>query len=187
MSDSLLPPNATAAEVAIEAAAARVGAVPVPIRDSWNPATCPAALLPWLGWAFSVDDWDPQWSEERQRAVVAAAVEVHRRKGTRGAVLAALAAAGWPSAEVFEGWGRHFYDGSFSHDGSIQHTQPDHWAEYRVRVDTPVTNPQADFIRSMLKNIAPLRCHLKQLDFTAAPATYDGSIRHDGLYTHGVA
>ena len=79
MSDSLLPPNATAAEVAIEAAAARVGAVPVPIRDSWNPATCPAALLPWLGWAFSVDDWDPQWSEERQRAVVAAAVEVHRR------------------------------------------------------------------------------------------------------------
>ena len=186
MSD-LLPPNATAAEVAIAAATARVGAVPVPIRDSWDPATCPVSLLPWLAWGLSVDDWDPAWSVSTQRAVIAASIEVHRRKGTRAAVVVALAAAGWPGAEVFEGWGRHFYDGAYAHDGAIQHDEPDHWAEYRVRVERAMTNPQADFVRSVLATVAPLRCHLKQLDFTAAPALYDGAILHDGTYNHGVA
>ena len=50
--NSLLPRNATGAERAIEGATARVGAVPTPFRDLWNPDTCPAALLPWLAWAY---------------------------------------------------------------------------------------------------------------------------------------
>ncbi|MGS4945207.1 phage tail protein I, partial [Meridianimarinicoccus sp. RP-17] len=73
MSDlSLLPPNATPVERGFEAAGARITALPVPVRDTWNPATCPATLLPWLAWALSVDNWDPTWTEGQQRAVIAA-------------------------------------------------------------------------------------------------------------------
>ncbi|MCD9122183.1 phage tail protein I, partial [Cupriavidus sp. UGS-1] len=28
-----------------------IAGVPVPLRDLWNPATCPPALLPFLAWA----------------------------------------------------------------------------------------------------------------------------------------
>jgi len=90
--NSLLPPNATPQETAIEAATARIAAVPVPNAALWSPATCPAALLPWLAWALSVDEWDGTWPVAQQRAVIAASVGVHRKKGTRGAVVAALAA-----------------------------------------------------------------------------------------------
>jgi phage tail P2-like protein len=86
----LLPPNATPQERALSEATARVGDVLVPIRTLWNPQTCPAALLPWLAWAMSVDDWDATWTEQQKRDVIAASVEVHRHKGTIGALKAAL-------------------------------------------------------------------------------------------------
>lgn len=92
MSDSLLPPNATPLERALEAATCRVDAIPVPLRALWNPSTIPAPLLPWLAWGVSVDDWNPDWTDPQKRAVVAASIDVHRHKGTVGAMLTALAA-----------------------------------------------------------------------------------------------
>ncbi len=86
MSDTLLPPNATATEKNIEAATARVGSMAVPVRDLWNPQTCPASLLPWLAWALSVDNWDKYWDEATKRSVIAASISVHYKKGTVGAV-----------------------------------------------------------------------------------------------------
>ena len=187
MSDSQLPPNATAAEVAIEAATARVGAVPVEIRTVWHPDVCPAEILPWLAWALSVDNWDPQWPVSTQRAVISAAVEVHRRKGTRAAVVQALSAAGHPQADVRERYGRKFRDGSLTYNGAVLHDEPDHWAEYRVFLERPMTNDQAQLVRGILGAIAPARCHLKQLNFTAAAHTHNGAIRRDGSYNYGSA
>ena len=43
---TLLPPNATALERALASVIARISDVPVPIGDLWNPARCPAPLLP---------------------------------------------------------------------------------------------------------------------------------------------
>ena len=95
MSDVLLPPNATPQELAMEQASARVGDVPTPVRDVWNPDTCPAALLPWLAWAYSVDNWDATWTPAQQRDSIRASVDVHRYKGTIGAVRDALDALGF--------------------------------------------------------------------------------------------
>ena len=67
---SLLPQNATDPERAIEDAM-RAGIDVSAIGSLWNPATCPLALLPWLAWAWSVDEWDLAWSEAQQRAMVA--------------------------------------------------------------------------------------------------------------------
>lgn len=84
--NSLLPNNATPQEEAIDLATARIGGIEVPNRSLWNPDTCPADLLPWLAWAFSVDQWDAEWSVEQKRAIVAASLFVHKRKGTPAAV-----------------------------------------------------------------------------------------------------
>lgn len=83
---SLLPPNASEFERAIEASTARLSDVPVPLRHLWNPATCPATLLPWLGWGVSIDFWDPAWTVQEKRAAIAGAIEQQRRKGTRASL-----------------------------------------------------------------------------------------------------
>ncbi|BBD08449.1 phage tail protein I [Desulfovibrio ferrophilus] len=95
MSNHLLPPNSTPRERALSEACSCLSAVPVPIRSLWNSATCPELLLPWLAWALSVDEWDVTWSEKQKRATIAAAVAVHRIKGTRGALNRAISALGY--------------------------------------------------------------------------------------------
>lgn len=92
---ALLPPNATAQEVALSEAVARVGDVPVIVREVWNADTCPADLLPWLARAVSVDVWDANWSSDQKRATIRSSLTVHREKGTIGAVRKAMAALGF--------------------------------------------------------------------------------------------
>jgi phage tail P2-like protein len=93
---SLLPPNATAQERALELATARLGEVPVPIANLWSADNCPDALLPWLAWAMAVDVWDPFWSTTQKRAAIRNSVAVHRTKGTVAALKTALQGIGWP-------------------------------------------------------------------------------------------
>lgn len=81
---SLLPPNSTSLERAIEAAAYE--SPEIPLRTLYNPDTCPAHLLHQLAWAWSVDRWDETWSEAVKRSVCRSAFFVHSRKGTIGAL-----------------------------------------------------------------------------------------------------
>ncbi|WP_028318387.1 phage tail protein I [Desulfobulbus elongatus] len=92
---SLLPPSATAQERALAETIARISDVPVLVRESWNPDTCPAALLPWLAWAFSVDEWQSEWSEASKRAVIKTALYVHKKKGTLSALKRAVEPLGY--------------------------------------------------------------------------------------------
>lgn len=101
--NSLLPDHSTEAERAIEQATARLGNVDVPITRLWNPATCPADILPWLAWAFSVDRWDPMWTEAQKRAIVAGSIFVHKRKGTPAAVKSVINAI-FGGEDVVEAW-----------------------------------------------------------------------------------
>lgn len=85
MTNSLLPPNATRLERALEVGGARIVDVHAP-ADIDDPMTCPVELLPWLAWGLSVDTWDADWTEADKRAAVAGSIELHRRKGTRMSV-----------------------------------------------------------------------------------------------------
>lgn len=97
MSDArLLPPNATLLERNAATACAQATALPVALRDLWDPEACPAAMLPWLAWAWSVDTWQDQWTERQKRDTVKAALAVQQIKGTAGAVRQALDAMGIP-------------------------------------------------------------------------------------------
>ncbi|WP_292065997.1 phage tail protein I [Brevundimonas sp. UBA7664] len=82
----LQPPNTRKGDRALELASARLAAVPVVFPVVWNPETCPADLLPWLGWGLSIDIWDPAWPEETKRQMIAQAIERQRRKGSVAAV-----------------------------------------------------------------------------------------------------
>lgn len=99
----LLPPNSTALERAAAQALAQLADVPVPLREIWNPDTCPAAVLPYLAWAFSVDRWDSSWSETVKRNVIKAAFFVHKRKGTISALRRVVEPLGY-LLRVVEWW-----------------------------------------------------------------------------------
>lgn len=94
MSD-LLPYNATDQERALAETTSRISDVPVVVREVWNHETCPSNALPWMAWAFSVDDWDTNWTDEQKRQVIKESVYSQRIKGTIGAVKKQLAALGY--------------------------------------------------------------------------------------------
>ncbi|UEP31751.1 phage tail protein I [Burkholderia sp. B21-007] len=86
MAGDLLPPNASPLLRAIAAANARLGEVPVPIRDLMNPDTIRLDLLPWLAWHLGVVTWKDDWPERIKRARVKAAIPIARKNGTAAAV-----------------------------------------------------------------------------------------------------
>lgn len=100
---SLLPPNTLPTERALEAAAARVGDVAVPLRSLWNPWTCPVELLPWLAWSLSVDTWRTDWPEHIKRSRLASAISIHRHKGTVKSVRDVVQSLGG-AIEITEWW-----------------------------------------------------------------------------------
>lgn len=105
IADAILPRTAAPIERAVlMAELARIATVdPAVIVTIWNPATCPAVLLPWLAQGVSVDVWSDAWPEAQKRAVIAASPMVHRLKGTLGAVQRALAAFSLES-RIVEWW-----------------------------------------------------------------------------------
>ncbi|MGE7139661.1 phage tail protein I [Luteibacter sp. NPDC031894] len=84
--NSLLPPNASDLERAIEAAGMAVLDIPVPIATLWNPDAIAVDQLPYLAWSLSVDSWKPYWSVAIKRNRVKTAIDIARRKGTVKAV-----------------------------------------------------------------------------------------------------
>lgn len=184
---NLLPINATAQEHAIDDATARVGGVPIVVRQLWNPETCPNNLLPWLAWAFGVDEWDQGWSDDSKREVIRAAVPIQRRKGSVWSVKEVVRAAGYGNSTLIEGNSIQFYNGSGTHNGSFTYGDLAEWARYRFILAKPISNVQAGQVRRLLEYTAPARCHLVELIFTQASNLYDGKITYNGAYNHGVA
>ncbi|HFI9074817.1 TPA: phage tail protein I [Escherichia coli] len=84
--NSLLPSGSTSLERRLAQTCSGISDLQVPLRDLWNPATCPVSFLPYLAWAFSVDRWDEGWTESVKRQVVKDAFYIHQHKGTTSAV-----------------------------------------------------------------------------------------------------
>ena len=154
----LLPPNASRLERALSQAAALIHR-PEVIGSLWSAATCPAALLPWLAWSLSVDEWDEAWPHERKQQAVLQAVQLHQKKGTPWAVLRALEIRGYQGCELIE-----FKD--YARWEGVGGFVIDHWAQYALRVQTAdeIWNAQAQqSIRQTAKRYAPMRSHLVAL------------------------
>ena len=98
----LLPPNATQLLRDLESVFGDSFDLPTLNRYVVNPDLAPVHILPWLAWALSVDDWSDNWSEQVRRNVIKASVEVHRKKGTIGALKKALQAFNYTNVKVEE-------------------------------------------------------------------------------------
>lgn len=187
----LLPPNATAQEHAITQACAPLGDLAVP--RIWNPYTCPPAALPALAWALSVDEWDDTWPLDVRRATVAAALQIHARKGTVSSIKAALTAAGLINpalgytAQIYEGAGSLNYDGTGTYDGVSDHSAGGNWATYQVVLNRPITLAQAAFARRLLAATVPARCHLAAFLNPTSNWLHDGTVIRDGSVSYGVS
>ncbi|MDD4556504.1 MAG: phage tail protein I [Alphaproteobacteria bacterium] len=101
---SILPPNSTSLLKDFEAASDTRFSIlqDNPLRWLNNPDHCPEYILPWLGWALSVDVWNENWAVSIRRNVIKASVGIHRNKGTIGALKQALEAFRFDNVKVEE-------------------------------------------------------------------------------------
>ena len=149
--DSLLPPNASPLERAIESViASRLAAVPVPVSDMASAHRIVPAALPFLAWGLSVDDWSPAWPLSLQRDATAASLATHRLKGTVGAVRRALTALA-VDVEIVEWWQR--VPRGRAHTFSVIG-----WVSDALAADGPVHAGQLwASLRGVLENTKPAR------------------------------
>lgn len=117
--NTLLPPGSSALERRLALTCSGISDLQVPLRDLWNPATCPARFLPYLAWAFSVDRWDESWAESTKRRVVQDAFYIHQHKGTISAVRRVVEPFGF-LIRVLEWWQSGEQPGTFRLDIGVQ-------------------------------------------------------------------
>lgn len=182
----LLPPNASALEHRLDVSFEESIDLPVNISPVWNPATCPIEMLPHLAWGFSVDFWDEDWPEEDKRQVVALSLQVHRHKGTPGAVKDALRAAGYGEVDIIDGLDARTRDGSVLRDGRYFHSTYRNWALFRLIVHKPVSIKQAAQIRTICDRTRREVCKLLAVHFDRALNLHNAVIYRDGSFTRGI-
>ncbi|KAA6048178.1 phage tail protein I [Pantoea sp. Bo_7] len=145
MNERLLPTGSSPLEVAAAEALAGLGSLDVPLRQLWNPRTCPVALLPYLAWAWSVDRWDAGWSESTKRAVVESSQYVHRHKGTIGAIRRVVEPLGY-LIRVIEWWKTNEAPGTFRLDVGV--------------LDTGITEEMYNELERLIADAKPCSRHL---------------------------
>ena len=192
MSDvSLLPSSATHLQHALALATAKATDLNHNvIRDSRNPMTCAADLLPWLAWENSIDDaegWVFAEGETEKRALIADYIAKHEYKGTPYSIRRLFRDLGLGEIDIIEDVGKIRYDGKVTHDGTYLHgSTGDTWATYNIIVkEQPITNDQADFLKTILRGIAPARCELRQIIYTRVAIRYNNTAIYDGTYNYG--
>jgi len=151
MSDlpTLLPPNAQAIELDLEQLSARLQGLADPVQGLWDASICPAHLLPYLAWAFSIEVWEASWSEAHRRQVLVDAVAVHRRKGTIGSVRRALGNIGFRT-EISE-W--------FQHGGDPHTFRVDAYGADVFAAGYQIDPALLQMLALVLVNIKPERSH----------------------------
>lgn len=185
---SLLPPNSSRLEKKLSQTFADIRRIPVPINLIWSAQHCPPALLPWLAWSLSVDEWDDEWTEENKRQAILNSIFIHKHKGTVASIRRVLASAGYGDIEIVENLDLQRYDGSGKHNADHFYGDENlHWAMYRIYLKKPITIEQAEQVKTLLANTAPARCWLMGMNFEQALNLYNNHIIYDGTYSHGVA
>ncbi|PKB88496.1 phage tail protein I [Ewingella americana] len=118
---TLLPPASSALERRLAEACADMADLDVPLRQLWDPATCPVSFLPYLAWSRSVDRWDENWPESTKRRVIQSSWFIHRHKGTIGAIRRVVEPLGY-LMNVTEWWETNDEAGTFRLDIGVLET-----------------------------------------------------------------
>lgn len=185
----LMPPNASLLERRITAVAADIERADAPIHTLWDAQRVPLQMLPWLAWAVGVDDWSRHWPEQTQRAAVADAIQIRRRRGTPWAIRRALEVLGYNDVEILEHaqqdqeWqdaGGSYLDACWLLDAARQlggdlvdppRVVTVSWAQYALGfnvADAPMRVRDQRRLRRRIEDAAPLRSELVALIYRYA-------------------
>lgn len=164
---SLMPSGSSAMERRLAEACSGITGLNVPLRDLWNPATCPVSFLPYLAWAFSVDRWDEGWAESVKRQVVLDAFYIHQHKGTISAIRRVVEPFGF-LIRVIEWWKTGEAPGTFRLDIGVQ--------------DQGITEETYHELERLISDAKPCSRHLLGMSINLqvsgetriASASYDG-------------
>ncbi len=188
---TLLPTSATELQQALDLVTAQSTALDHNIiRMSHDPLTCDPSLLPWLAWAASIDDaegWVFAEGETEKRALIANYIRKHELKGTPASIRQLFRDLGLGEIDIIEDIGKIRYDGAVTHNGDYIHgSTGGTWATYSIIVkERPITNDQAEFLKTILRGIAPARCELRQVTYTRVAIRYNAVANYDGTYNYG--
>ncbi|MEA8784035.1 phage tail protein I [Klebsiella aerogenes] len=147
MNNSLMATGSSQLEQRAAEACAVISDLSIPLRDLWDPWKCPVKFLPYLAWAFSVDSWDENWSEEEKRVVTSEAFWLHQRKGTIAAVRFVVEKMGY-SISIDEWW-----------------QVADPAATFRLEVDVNdigITSRMLDELTRLINDAKPVSRHLSR-------------------------
>lgn len=133
------------------AACAVISDLSVPLRDLWNPDACPVKFLPYLAWAFSVDSWDEDWSEEEKRSVIGEAFWLHQRKGTVAAIRRVIERMGY-SFSIEEWWNVADPAGTFRLEVDVN--------------DIGITSRILDELTRLINDAKPVSRHMAQFNIS---------------------
>lgn len=178
---SILPPNRTRAEEALERAIWITKPDLSPIYHLMSPETCPVEYLDWMAWALSVDEWRQDWPDAQKRKVLRMSLEIHRRKGTIGAVKLALASMGYGDAHVHEFRDEPTFD-SLTMDSGAVFSEPMRWFHYAITLEQPISAEMAASIKRRLDAVAPVRSVLTYVRSNIIATMFD-SIAFDTGHT----
>ncbi|WP_110970260.1 phage tail protein [Pseudomonas huaxiensis] len=146
------------------------------------------SLLPFLADQFSLLDeaaWLLAESADARRSLIKSAAELHRYKGTPWAIREVIRLLGFGDVTLQEGLSGQVRDGTIRRDGDHVHGDPSSWPCYRVLLKRPITADQGSLIRRLLLSVAPARCRLISLDYSAVAIRHNGAARRNGQYNRG--
>lgn len=187
----LMPPSASAFERRVTAVAADIERADAPIHTLWDAQRVPLQMLPWLAWAVGVDDWSRHWPVQTQRAAVADAIQIRRRRGTPWAIRRALEVLGYSDVDILEHaqqdaeWqdaGGSYLDARWLLDADRQlggdlvdppRVVTVSWAQYALGfniADAPMRARDQRRLRRRIEDAAPLRSELVALIYRYATA-----------------
>lgn len=149
-----------------------------------------ASALPHLAEQFGLLEigWELAETEAAQRAMLKAAIELQRHRGTVWSVRQVFRLLGLGEIDIEEGRSGYRRDGTQQRDGFVVRGEHSlRWAEYRIHCHRLLTLKQAAAARRLLENLAPKRDQLYEIDFSEAALIRNGFASRDGTYSRGSA
>lgn len=143
----------------------------------------PTDALIFLAEHFSLfaDGWEFAKNDIEQRELIKAAIEIHRHKGTPWAIKRTLKLLGYGDCELVERYGYNEHDATINHDGIHSYSSEGSWTHYRLIMPYMISRDEAENIRTLLKDVAPLRCLLVAIK---VPLVHDATIKHNSQYRY---
>lgn len=144
----------------------------------------PAASLEFLADHFSLfgDGWQFATTDIDKRQLIKEAIAIHRHKGTPWAIKRVLHLLGYGDCEIDERYWSNNHDNTIRHNAERRYGGRGYWTYYRIILSQQISDEEAERIKALLKDVAPLRCKLMRIDLTLK--RHDSKIKHNGINTY---